>query len=123
MKDCKFDSLGNLKQALTKDYNRVNTKIFATGVVSLKIDIVQDKILMQATHKRIAALRYLNQESSSISDLADYYLLESFKRELRKLLLDEYGWNIVSIFKDYDAQSELALTVILLNDAVETYIG
>lgn len=123
MKDCKFASLGNLKQALTKDYNRVNTKIFATGVVSLKIDILQDKILMMATHKRIAALRYLNEASSSISDLADYYLLESFKRELKQLLLDEYGFNIVSVFKDYDTQSELALTVILLSDPIEKYIG
>lgn len=123
MKDERFDSIGSLKQSLTKDYNRINAKIFSTGVISLKIDIFQDKIFMLATHKRLAALSYLSKESIYISDLADYYLLESFKKELKCILVNDYGFDVVSVFKDYDTKSELSSTVIVLSDAIDNYLN
>ena len=39
----KFISLGELKQSLTRDYNKINSKIFSSGVVSLKIEIIEEK--------------------------------------------------------------------------------
>ncbi|HJH23924.1 MAG TPA: Na-translocating system protein MpsC family protein [Paenalcaligenes hominis] len=122
MKEDRFSSIGVLKQALTRDYNRVNMAIFSGGVISLKIDIVQDKILILANHKRVAALDYLSKENAIVSDLADNYLVKSFKKEFIKLLENDYGFDILSLFKDYDTRSELSLTVIYLKDCVESYI-
>ena len=51
-----FSSLGEFKQALTRDYNRINSSIFASGVVTLKIDVLEDRISMLAVHKRQPAL-------------------------------------------------------------------
>lgn len=118
----RFSSIGVLKQHLAKDYNRVNMCIFAGGVISVKIDIIQDKILILANHKRIAALEYLSKENSIVSDLADNYLVKSFKKEFNKILVNDYGFDILSLFKDYDAQSELSLTTIYLKDSIEYYI-
>lgn len=39
-----FSSMGEFKQALTRDYNRINSSIFASGVVTLKIDVLDDRI-------------------------------------------------------------------------------
>ncbi|AQS51583.1 Na-translocating system protein MpsC family protein [Paenalcaligenes hominis] len=122
MKEDRFSSIGVLKQALTRDYNRVNMAIFSGGVISLKIDIVQDKILILANHKRVAALDYLSKENAIVSDLADNYLVKSFKKEFIKLLENDYGFDILSLFKDYDTRSELSLTVIYLKDCIESYI-
>lgn len=122
MKDDRFSSIGFLKQALTRDYNRVNMAIFSGGVISLKIEIVQDKILIIANHKRVAALDYLSKENAIVSDLADNYLVKSFKKEFIKLLETDYGFDILSLFKDYDTRSELSLTAIYLKDCVESYI-
>ncbi|MEZ2719857.1 Na-translocating system protein MpsC family protein [Paenalcaligenes hominis] len=123
MKDDRFSSIGVLKQALTRDYNRVNMAIFSGGVISLKIDIVQDKILIIANHKRVAALDYLSKENAIVSDLADNYLVKSFKKEFIKLLENDYGFDILSLFKDYDTRSELSLTAIYLKDCIESYIS
>ena len=123
MKDDRFSSIGVLKQALTRDYNRVNMAIFSGGVISLKIDIVQDKILIIANHKRVAALDYLSKENAIVSDLADNYLVKYFKKECIKLLENDYGFDILSLFKDYDTRSELSLTAIYLKDCIESYIS
>lgn len=123
MKEDRFSSIGVLKQALTRDYNRVNMAIFSGGVISLKIDIVQDKILILANHKRVAALDYLSKENAIVSDLADNYLVKSFKKEFIKLLENDYGFDILSLFKDYDTRSELSLTAIYLKDCIESYIS
>lgn len=117
-----FSNIGVLKQHLARDYNRVNMCIFAGGVISVKIDIFQDKILILANHKRIAALEYLSKENAIVSDLADNYLVKSFKKEFNKILVNDYGFDILSLFKDYDTQSELSLTAIYLKDSVENYI-
>lgn len=121
--DNRFLSMGNLKQALTKDYNKVNAKIFSTGVISLKIDIFQDKIFMLASYKRLAALNYLSKENIYASVLADYHLIDSFKKEMKTILVNDYGFNIVSIFKDYDADAELSSTVIVLTESVDGYLN
>lgn len=93
MKDDRFSSIGVLKQALTRDYNRV------------------------------AALDYLSKENAIVSDLADNYLVKSFKKEFIKLLENDYGFDILSLFKDYDTRSELSLTAIYLKDCIESYIS
>ena len=64
----------------------------------------------------------LSKESIYISDLADYYLLESFKKEIKEVLVKDYGFNVLSVFKDYDIESELSLTVIILSDLIDSYL-
>ncbi|GEK48781.1 Na-translocating system protein MpsC family protein [Bisbaumannia pacifica] len=115
-------SLGQFKQELIKDYNEVNHRIFGIGVVRLKVDLQGDKILIVALHKRVPSLVYLNTLNSNVSELADHYLIKGFKNEFKQLLVEKYGFEIVSIFKDYDAQAELSVTVVLLQRDVRDYL-
>lgn len=113
-----FFSLGEFKQALTRDYNRINSSIFASGVVTLKIDVLEDRISMLAVHKRQPALQTLSRENAHIADLADLYLIKAFKKEMKQVLVDEYGLDVVAIFKDYDAAAQLSSTMVLLQKGV-----
>ncbi|MCQ9617743.1 DUF2294 domain-containing protein [Paenalcaligenes niemegkensis] len=119
----KFVNMGELKQALTRDYNKINSKIFSSGVVTLKIEIFEEKIFMLAVHKRLVSLDYLSKESKYVSDLADYYLIKAFKQEMREVLTQNYGFNVSSIFKDYDSVDELSSTLVLLKESVQKYLG
>ncbi len=113
-----FSSQGEFKQALTRDYNRINSSIFASGVVTLKIDVHEDRISMLAVHKRQPALQALSRENAHIADLADLYLIKAFKKEMKQVLVEQYGLDVVAIFKDYDASAELSSTMVLLKKGV-----
>lgn len=113
-----FSSPGEFKQALTRDYNRINSSIFASGVVTLKIDVHEDRISMLAVHKRQPALQALSRENAHIADLADLYLIKAFKKEMKQVLVEQYGLDVVAIFKDYDAGAELSSTMVLLKKGV-----
>ncbi|MCE8025279.1 Na-translocating system protein MpsC family protein [Billgrantia aerodenitrificans] len=115
-------SLGQLKQELIKDYNEVNHRIFGIGVVRQKVDIQGDRILVIALHKRVPALGYLNGLNSNVSELADHYLIKGFKHEFKQLLVAKYGFEVLSIFKDYDAEAELSATVVVLKKDVRDYL-
>ncbi|MFQ3789031.1 DUF2294 domain-containing protein [Halomonas sp. A29] len=115
-------SLGELKQELIKDYNEVNHRIFGIGVVRQKVDVQGDRILILALHKRVPALGYLNGLNSNVSELADHYLIKGFKHEFRQLLVEKYGFEILSIFKDYDAEAELSATVVVMKKDVRDYL-
>lgn len=118
-----FSTTGELKQALTREYNRINNQIFAVGVVTLKVDVFEDKIFMQALHKRVPALEYLSRENRIVSDLADLYLVKAFKREFKRVLSEQYGLAVKVIFKDYDDDLELSSTLIVLKANVQTYLN
>ncbi|HRL26225.1 MAG TPA: DUF2294 domain-containing protein [Alcaligenes sp.] len=113
-----FSSSGEFKQALTRDYNRINSCIFACGVVTLKIDVYDDRISMLAVHKRQPALQTLSRENAHIADLADLYLIKAFKKEMRQTLVEQYGLDVLAIFKDYDASAQLSSTVVMLKNRI-----
>lgn len=118
-----INTIGELKQALTRDYNKINSKIFSSGVVTLKIEVFDEKIFMLAVHKRLVSLEYLSKESRYVSDLADFYLIKAFKTEMREVLTQNYGFKVASIFKDYDSVDELSSTLVLLEESVQKYLA
>lgn len=118
----KISTIGDLKQSLTRDYNKINSKIFSSGVVTLKIEIFEEKIFMLAVHKRLVSLDYLSKESKYVSDLADFYLIKAFKVEMKEVLTQNYGFKVSSIFKDYDCVDELSSTLVLLEESVQKYL-
>lgn len=120
--DLNMASLGEFKQALIRDYNDINYRIFGIGVVRQKVDVQGDKIIIIALHKRVPSLYYLNAMNSNVSELADHYLIKGFKNEFKNLMVEKYGFDIVSIFKDYDAEAELSATVVVTRKDVCDYL-
>src|SRR5690625_1267983 len=99
-----YQSLGELKQALSRDYNNINVALFSTGALTLRIDIFNNCILIIAVNKRVLALDKINEANPLVSDIADYYLIKIFKRKFREVLTEKYGFKVDYVFKDYDVE-------------------
>src|SRR5690625_2247587 len=130
MNTIRYENLGELKQALSRDYNNINVNLFSTGASTLRIDIFNNRILIVAVNKRILALERISEENPLVSDIAnplvsdiaDYCLIKAFKKHFKQVLTEKYGFQVDHIFKDYDAQSALSATLAILDGDVERYL-
>lgn len=118
-----YQNLGELKQALSRDYNNINVALFSTGASTLRIDVFNNRILIVAVNKRILALEKISEENPLVSDIADYCLIKAFKKQFKEVLIEKYGFQVAHIFKDYDAHSALSATLAILDDDVERYLS
>ncbi|MBO8169497.1 MAG: DUF2294 family protein [Thermoanaerobacteraceae bacterium] len=109
-------SLGTLKQEIMKIYNSVNQKMFFTGVKRQRVDIVGNKIVILAEHQRIRALLCLDESDRQISRLVDVALLDKNKERLKTAIEENLNLKIKTILKDYDPVSEIAGTIIVLEE-------
>ncbi len=114
--------VGPFKQELIKDYNNINLRMFDIGVKSQKVDIVGDKVLIIAHHKRIAALKYLDEINRSVTKMTDLAIIDAFKVHLKEVIEEKYGMKVRSILKDYDPYTEISGTVIIFDKQVSSYI-
>ncbi len=116
-------TVGSFKQELIKDYNEINLRLFDIGVKSQKVEIVGDKILIFANHKRIPSLKYLDEINRFVTRITDIALIDSYKDHLGKILKEKYGMNVLSILRDYDPEIEIAGTIIILDRDASAYIS
>ncbi|SDJ78500.1 Na-translocating system protein MpsC family protein [Paenibacillus naphthalenovorans] len=112
-------SPGVLKQEIIKIYNSINQEIFGTGIKSQKIEISGDKVFIFATHKRIPALKVLDESNRSLTASVDTLLMEANKRMLKEQIESTLGLEVRLVLKDYDPKTEFSGTVILLKEPLE----
>ena len=108
-----------LKQELIKVYNSVNQEMYSIGVSSQRIEFLGDKIIIFAIHKRIPALRVLDEEYDVLTSMIDSVLIKKNKQQLAERLQTVIEVPIRTILKDYDPHTELTVTVIVLEDVLE----
>nr|WP_275983905.1 Na-translocating system protein MpsC family protein [Paenibacillus hamazuiensis] len=108
-----------MKQEIIKIYNSINQEIFGIGIKSQKIDIAGDKVFIFATHKRIPALKILDESHRSITASVDSLLMEANKKMLKEQLEKTLGLKVRLVLKDYDPVTEYSGTVIVLDQPVE----
>ncbi|MDR7316455.1 Na-translocating system protein MpsC family protein [Brevibacillus nitrificans] len=115
-------SAGQLKQELTKVYNEVNLQLFQIGVKRLRVDFVGDRILFMTYHRRVPAIRSVDEKNRELTRMMDILLIDEFKVLLKERLEAKYKIKVVSILKDYDPETELSATVVVLEQNVEMYL-
>ncbi|MED1949548.1 Na-translocating system protein MpsC family protein [Brevibacillus centrosporus] len=115
-------SAGQLKQELTKVYNEVNLQLFQIGVKQLRVDFVGDRILFMTYHRRVPAIRSVDEKNRELTRMMDILLIDEFKALLKGRLETKYEIKVVSILKDYDPETELSATVVVLEQNVEMYL-
>lgn len=115
-------SLGDLKQAVSREYNQVNKLLFDVGVRKQQVDIIDNKILFITHHKRVHAMRSIDARNRELTRTMDVMLIDEFKNHLCKHFTVTFGFSIVSILKDYDPYTELTATVIVLDRDITAYL-
>ncbi|WP_018132758.1 Na-translocating system protein MpsC family protein [Effusibacillus pohliae] len=108
-----------LKQEIIKAYNSINQEMYAIGVSSQRIEFLGDKILICAVHKRIPALKVLDDSQRTLTRMVDSSLIELNKWQLANRIEEIVGVPIKTVLKDYDPRSEMAATVVIFEDSLE----
>lgn len=114
--------LGDFKQAFMRINNRANIEIFGQGLVSQKMEIFNDKILIIGHNKRVKVISTIERKDNITSKLIDIALIVEFKELFIKYMKEELGVRVLAHLKDYDPVSELSFSVTLLEKPVEELI-
>ncbi len=104
---------GQVKQDILKTYNAVNQAMFVAGVSQQRVELLGDRVLILAEHRRIPTLAVLDQVDPAAARTADMALVRENKRRLAASLEAAIGIPVRTILKDYDPQTGLAATVVV----------
>lgn len=108
-------SLGELKQEILRLYNAVNQDMWRVGVRRQRVDVLGDRILIVAEHERVPALAVLDADHRPLTRIVDSTLIDENKRRLHQVLTEALGLSIQVVLKDYDPDTQLAATVVMLD--------
>lgn len=107
-----------LKRNVAQVYNRINQEFYATGVVSQRINVFNDRLIIFAQHKRVQAFAALSKNFHELTTYADAALIVEFKAKLKKEIEEVTGHSVVSVLKDYDTETEHACCVIIFENNI-----
>lgn len=113
-------SVAELKQELIRVNNEVNIAMYGIGLRKQRVHIIDNAvILIFADNKRIPALAALDRKSPVITRFFDLTLLEEYREKLHEELLSQLKLPVKYVLKDYRPQEEIAVTVIVLENAFQ----
>lgn len=109
-------STAELKRILFRIYNSVNKEIYGYGVTELKISIVDNILLFMTKDNRVHTLEVLEEKYSSLKQSVDQALFTEFKIRLKDSILQDLDMMAVSLHRDYDSGSRIAITVVVFDE-------
>lgn len=110
----------SFKKQLSQLYNEVNQEIYSTGVSKQKIDIAENRIVIFAETKRSPLISVLGKRYPELTLSVDGALAMEYKRRLKEHVEEQFGLTVTAIFKDYDASSQHACTVIYVQEPLDS---
>jgi hypothetical protein len=105
---------GELKQLVLRTYNAVNQQISGVGVRQQRVELHGEHMLVIAQHQRIPALAALDGTRRPLTRELDVAIVDRYKELLKAELEPLLGIGIRTILKDYDPQTQLACTLVVL---------
>lgn len=99
----------------------MNQEIFGIGIRSQRVEIMEDRVFIYATHKRIQPLKVLDESQRLLTRILDIAIIEENKAMLAERLEKHLHLPVKVIFKDYDPRTEEALTVIVFMENLESW--
>ncbi|RUS47081.1 Na-translocating system protein MpsC family protein [Cohnella sp. AR92] len=101
------------KKSLTRIYNEINKEIYGYGVTQIRISLDDGVISIYVKHQRVPALKSLEERYGQMKQAVDYALHSEFKLRFKPRVEEEFGLKAAAILRDYDPDTEWAVTVIL----------
>lgn len=107
-------SSNEFKKKLSRCYNEVHKELYGVGVTQLKIEAVNDTMIMfLVKHQRVTALRALEEHYPELKQSVDAALHQEFKRRIQKKLSEEMNLSVTGVLRDYEPQTAWACTVVI----------
>ncbi|MBU8878567.1 DUF2294 domain-containing protein [Bacillus sp. FJAT-29790] len=104
------------KKNIAQLYNRVNQEINGVGVKKQRIEVLDDIVIVFATHKRVQALNTLSKSFHTLTLSVDSALIVEFKSMFKKRIEESLQRNVKTILRDYDPITEEACTIIYFDE-------
>lgn len=115
-------SENEFKKQLSYLYHRVNKEIYGYGADALRVHYVDNLIVFRTKDKRVRILQILEQKHRELKASVDRALFDLFNARLKEGLETEAGLKAEAVFRDYDAASQTAVTVVSLAKPVSNFI-
>ncbi len=104
------------KRMLFQLYNEVNKEIYGYGVTELKISFADNMLIFMTRDNRVHTLEILEERYSLLKQNVDQALFTEFKLRLKSSLQRNMNLEAVSLHRDYDSCSRIAVTVVVLDE-------
>lgn len=111
--------MGEFKQEVIRINNKVNMEVFGQGLLSQRVEIFQDKILIIANNRRVKVLSMVDRTDNATTKLMDVALITEFKERFILMMEEQMGLRVLSHLKDYDPKLEISISVTILEKPVE----
>lgn len=114
---------GELKQLILRTYNATNQQVWGTGVQQQRVELLEDRILVVAVHQRSPALAALDASRRDLTRQLDVALVDLYKELLKPQLERLLGVGVRVVLKDYDPDTQLSCTLIVLERPISFPLG
>ena len=115
--------MGEFKQEVIRINNKVNMEVFGQGLLSQRVEIFQEKILIIANNRRVKVLSMVDRTDNATTKLMDVALITEFKERFITMMDEQLGLKVLSHLKDYDPKLEISISVTILEKPVEELLA
>lgn len=111
--------MGEFKQEILRINNKVNMEVFNQGLLSQRVDIFRDKVLITAKNRRVSVLSISHTMDKNTTEIMDRVLIVRFKELFCAAVEEELGLKVLSHLKDYDPELEISVSVSIFERPIE----
>ena len=111
--------MGEFKQEILRINNKVNMAVFNQGLLSQRVDVFRDKVLITAKNRRVSVLSISHTMDKGTTDIMDRVLILRFKELFLAEVEKELGLKVLSHLKDYDPELEISVSVSIFEKPIE----
>ena len=110
--------MGEFKQEVLRINNKANMEVFKQGLLSQRIDVFRNEVVITAKNRRVNVLAYdaLDRQTTEMMDRA---LIVRHKKIFIQMMQDELGVKVLSHLKDYDPELEISASVSIFEKNIE----
>lgn len=110
--------MGEFKQEVLRINNKVNMEVFKQGLLSQRIDVFRNEVVITAKNRRVNVLAFgaLDKQTTEMMDRA---LIVRHKKLFTEMMQSELGVTVLSHLKDYDPDLELSASVTIFEKNID----
>ena len=110
--------MGEFKQEVLRINNKVNMEVFKQGLLSQRIDVFRNEVVITAKNRRVNVLAFGARDKQT-TDMMDRALIVRHKKLFAEMMRDELGVTVLSHLKDYDPDLEISASVTIFEKNID----
>ena len=110
--------MGEFKQEVLRINNKVNMEVFKQGLLSQRIDVFRNEVVITAKNRRVNVLAFGALDKQT-TDMMDRALIVRHKKLFAEMMRDELGVTVLSHLKDYNPDLEISASVTIFERNID----